>query len=155
LTLIRHAPTAATRRGAFPLDESIDELGDQGARSLGRRWGRVDASWCGPERWALETARALGAEPTIDAELREWDYGAWRGRSIVELEAAEPAAVANWMQDPAATAGGGESLLDLLARVEHWLEASSEDGRRIVAVTHASVIRAAVVAALRAPPLSV
>ena len=56
------------------------------------------------------------------------------------------------MLDPAAAPHGGESLLALLARVARWLEARAGDGGRVVAVTHAGPIRAAVVQVLGAPP---
>ena len=155
LTLVRDAPTSATRRAAFPLDESLDEVTVRATRRLTPRVGHVDAAWCGPAASARETAQALGLTPTIASELDEWDVGSWRGRTIADLHAADPDAVAAWMQDPAAAPHGGESLPDLLARVGRWLDARSMDGRRILAVTHAGAIRAALVHALHAPPEAV
>jgi broad specificity phosphatase PhoE len=152
LTLIRHAPSEATRRSAFPLDEPLDPRGVDEARALAPRLGRFDAAWTGPARRAGETAEALGLTATVAAELDECDFGAWRGRTLAELNAEDPAAVAAWMEDPAAAPHGGESLLALLDRVRGWLGAG--DGSRVVAVTHAGVIRAAVVCALEAPPLA-
>jgi broad specificity phosphatase PhoE len=154
LTLIRHAPSAATRRSAFPLDEPPDARGLDEARGLAARLGRFDAAWSGPALRARQTAEALGLDPTVAPELDECDFGTWRGRTLAELHAEDPAAVAAWMEDPGAAPHGGESLLALLERVGGWLSARAGDGERVVAVTHAGVIRAAVVRALDAPPLA-
>ena len=102
----------------------------------------------------MQTADALGLEATVAAELDECDFGSWRGRTLADLHAEDPDAVAAWMQDPAAAPHGGESLLALLERVRGWLDARAGDGERVAAVTHAGVIRAAVVCALDAPALS-
>ena len=154
LTLIRHAPSAATRRSAFPLDEPPDARGLDEARGLASRLGRFDAAWSGPALRARQTAEALGLDPTVAPELDECDFGTWRGRTLAELHAEDPAAVAAWMEDPAAAPHGGESLLALLERVGGWLSARAGDGSRTVAVTHAGVIRSAVVCALDAPSLA-
>lgn len=152
ITFVRHAATSATRRAAFPLDESIDEKGTRAAQQLARQLGHVDAAWSGPAMCARETARALGIAPTIADELDEWDFGAWRGRTMASIQEADPTSVAAWMQDADAAPHGGESLVHLISRVGRWLDARSEDGRRAVAITHSAVIRAALVYALLAPP---
>ncbi len=53
--------------------------------------------------------------------------------------------------DPSYNAHGGESLLALLARVAALLDEWHPRSGRVAAVTHAAVIKAAVVHALRAP----
>jgi broad specificity phosphatase PhoE len=151
---VRHAPSEATRRSAFPLDEPLDPRGVDEARALAPRLGRFDAGWRSPAARARLTAEALGLTTTVAAELDECDFGSWRGRTLAELHAEDPAAVAAWMEDPAAAPHGGESLLALLERVRGWLEARAGDGGRVVAVTHAGVVRAALVCVLDAPPLA-
>jgi broad specificity phosphatase PhoE len=151
LILIRHAPSEATRRSAFPLDEPLDARALEAARALRPRLDRADVAWTGPAARARQTAGALGLDPTVAPELDECDFGAWRGRTLAELDTEDPVAVAAWIEDPAAAPHGGESLLALLDRVGGWLEARSGDGARTVAVTHAGVIRAALVHALDAP----
>jgi broad specificity phosphatase PhoE len=151
LTLIRHAPSAATRRSAFPLDEPLDARTLEEARALRPRLDRADVAWTGPAARARQTAEALGLDATVAPELDECDFGAWRGRTLAELDTEDPVAVAAWIEDPAAAPHGGESLLALLDRVGGWLDAHSGDGARSVAVTHAGVIRAALVRALDAP----
>lgn len=56
------------------------------------------------------------------------------------------------MTDPAARPHGGESLSALLARVGGWLDAQAALDGRAIAVTHAGVVKAALVYALDAPP---
>jgi len=155
LTLVRHAATSATRRSAFAQDESIDEKGRLAAQRLAPNLGRVDFAWSGPATCARETAQALRIAPTIAEALDEWDFGAWRGRTIASVQEADPSGVLAWTQNPAAAPHGGESLLDLIARVGYWLDARSADGHRAIAVTHSGVIRAALVYALLAPPAAV
>jgi broad specificity phosphatase PhoE len=152
LTLVRHAPSAATRRSAFPLDEPLDERGLAEARALASGVGRADAAWPSPALRALQTAEALGLDATVAPELDECDFGAWRGRTLGELDDEDPVAVAAWIEDPGAAPHGGETLLALLDRVQEWLDRRAGEGGRVVAVTHAGPIRAALVCALDAPP---
>jgi broad specificity phosphatase PhoE len=151
LTLIRHAPSEATRRSAFPVDEPLDARALEEARALRPRLDRADFAWTGPAARARQTAEALGLDATVAPELDECDFGAWRGRTLAELDTEDPVAVAAWIEDPAAAPHGGESLLGLLDRVRGWLDVHAGDGSRVVAVTHAGVIRAALVSALDAP----
>jgi broad specificity phosphatase PhoE len=151
LTLIRHAPSEATRRSAFPLDEPLDARALDEARVLRPRLERVDVAWTGPAARARQTAEALGLDAKIATELDECDFGAWRGRTLAELDEEDPVGVAAWIEDPAAAPHGGESLLAVVDRVRGWLDALGGDGSRVVAVTHAGVIRAALVYALDAP----
>ncbi|HEX4767979.1 MAG TPA: histidine phosphatase family protein [Lichenihabitans sp.] len=154
LLLVCHVATAATRAAAFPNDEPLDDQGQRRLAGLSRRLPRADHALVSPARGAIETAVGLGLQAEIDLGLRDCDYGAWRGRRLDEIGTADPEALAQWLGDPASAPHGGESLLDLIGRVAAWL-----DGRRIVegrtlAVTHAAVIRAAMVHALGAPPHS-
>ncbi|WP_146617958.1 histidine phosphatase family protein, partial [Rhodoplanes serenus] len=60
---------------------------------------------------------------------------------------------AAWRSGPDAAPEGGESLRALLARVGAWLDARMS-ARKLLAVTHPAVVRAAVVHVLAAPPSS-
>jgi broad specificity phosphatase PhoE len=59
--------------------------------------------------------------------------------------------VAAWLRDPAAMPHGGESLASLMERVAAWLDAEKPANRKAILITHPSIIRAAIVHALRAP----
>jgi broad specificity phosphatase PhoE len=103
---------------------------------------------------ASQTAGALQLDATAEAMLRDCDYGRWTGRAFDEVQAQEPEAVAEWLRDPGAAPHGGESILILMERVAAWLDAQGDAEGQIIAVTHASVIRAAVVHAIEATPRS-
>jgi broad specificity phosphatase PhoE len=149
---ICHAATADTRRAAFGgdgplLDGAARRVGDLAAHlPKARAVLRSDA------RCTRETADALGLgeAAAFDAGVADWDFGSWAGRGLADLETADPAALVAWRSDPASAPHGGESLIALLARTRAWLDALDGDGVRI-AVTHPSVIRAAVVCGLEVP----
>ena len=152
LTLICHGPTRATRAAAFPRDEPLEPGAAEAIRALRPRLGRTTRAWTSPALRARETAAALGLAAGVEPLLREGDAGRWAGRQVSAVAAAEPAAFAAWLADPAAAPHGGEPLGDLLARVAGWIEARRDEPGRGVAVTHASVVRAAVLHVLGAPP---
>ncbi len=151
LLLVCHASTRATARAAFPGDEPLDGTGLRRAEALAPRVGagRAVRAVRAAELRCVQTAEALSLRAEPDPALADCDYGRWSGRTLAEIEAAEPEALMTWLTDPAAAPHGGESVIGLLGRVAGWLSAL-EPGRTI-AVTHAPVIRAAVVHALGAP----
>ncbi|MEJ1974842.1 MAG: histidine phosphatase family protein [Acetobacteraceae bacterium] len=154
LELLCHAATSAVRTAAFPADEPLDPQGRQTLAALPRLLRAVDRCWTSPALRARQTAEALQLEAAVEPMLRDCDYGRWTGRTFAAVAAEEPEAVATWLRDPAATLHGGESLLHLMERVAAWLDAQTGMAGRTVAVTHASVIRAAVIHAIGAPPQS-
>jgi broad specificity phosphatase PhoE len=99
-------------------------------------------------------AEAVCAAAFTLSTLRDCDYGDWRGSSFDKVSARDPVAVSKWLSDPAATPHGGESLLSLIERVGEWLEGESAMNRRSIVVTHPTIIRAAIVHAIEAPPKS-
>lgn len=151
LLLIRHASTEAVRRAAFPVDEPLDDSGRRAATALAGRLGRGE-ELCSPALRARETATAAGLDPALEPALDECDFGSWAGRSLAEIHEQDPAGTTAWMTDPSAQPHGGESLLDLLARVGEWMSAQGACDGRAIAVTHAGVVKAAIVHALSAPP---
>jgi len=153
LSLVCHAATAATRAASFPGDEPLEPRALARAAALAPLLGAASAAWTGPEMRCRQTAEALGLAASVAADLRECDYGSWSGRRLAAIEQEHPAAIAAWISDPAAAPHGGESLRDLLARAASWLASIRRDGP-VVAVTHASLIRAIVIEVLAAPPAS-
>ena len=96
---------------------------------------------------AHRTAEALGLTATVEPALRDLDVGRWRGKSLTDIAAGELAA---WIADPDCAEHGGESVAMLVARVEAFL-AIKLAGGHVVAITHAAVLRAALLATLGAP----
>ena len=124
--------------------------GDVGG--AGGAGGRFASAWCAPSSSARQTAGLLGLSAVEVPALADLGVGRWAGRSVADIAESEPATLRAWMTDPAAASHGGESVLDLLSRAGAWLAQVVEPSGRIVAVTHAAVIRAVVVAAIRATP---
>ena len=152
LLLVRHAPTAATRTGAFAADEPIAADGRAGSVALGPHLPPAGMILSSPALRCRQTAEALGLRPRLDPDLAECDFGTWEGRTFAEIAGAHPGLIDGWLADPDAAPHGGESLRAFSTRVAGWL-ASMPGGTAgpVVAFTHAGVIRAAVVRALAAP----
>ncbi|WP_239335397.1 histidine phosphatase family protein [Frankia sp. CiP3] len=147
LTLISHAPTAATRAARFPSDEGVDAGELRRFAVAGVR--RADLVLCDTSLRTRQTADALGlACATADPALRDLDMGDWRGRALAEIPAADLEA---WVGDPAQAPHGGESVAELIGRVGRWLARGARVSGHTIAVTHPAVIRAALVAVLRSP----
>ncbi|MCB8879890.1 histidine phosphatase family protein [Acidisoma cellulosilytica] len=154
LTLIAHAASTATRQASFPLDEGLEPQGWQKAQALAGSLGRVDGAWTAPSLRTRQTAQVLGLVAQMEPALADIDLGAWAGRALAEVAAAEPEGLARWTADPAAAPHSGESVLDLLARVASWLAGLQGQDGRFVAITHAAVIRAVLISVLEADPKS-
>ncbi|MFM0241870.1 histidine phosphatase family protein [Paraburkholderia phytofirmans] len=164
LLLVSHASTAAQRAGRFPADDPLDARGlaEAEARAARLRLAIADnaPAFVSPAACARETAAALGLAASVEAGLADLNYGKWQGRRLADLAAEAPQDIAAWTRDPDAAPHGGESFSQLVKRVGEWLEASSDGAtgrtstrpRDVIAVTHAPVLRAAVVYALGAPP---
>jgi broad specificity phosphatase PhoE len=154
LTLICHASTSAVREVAFPADEPLDPQGHAKASALAGVLRRVDAAWTSPALRATQTATTLQLEAKVNPALRDIDLGYWAGRSFADVQESDPDGIAAWTSQSDAAPHGGESVIALLERISGWLDALKRQDGRIVAVTHAAVIRAAVVLAIDAKPMS-
>ena len=153
ITFISHAPTAAVRRSAFPLDEPIETREVEKLRSIGWIPPRVRQVYAAPEQRTRQTAKALGFDPILSAELKDLNYCSWRGKSLDEMQSTDAQGVVRWLTDVDAAPHGGESIASLLARTERWLTAQNGSGH-ILAFTHPAVIRAAILLTLQAPAQS-
>ncbi|MGW0333752.1 histidine phosphatase family protein [Streptomyces sp. NPDC003011] len=149
----RSSPLLAER---FEDDRPLDQAGWDEVQRVAHDLVPLAAAelrYCSPAPRSRVTGEALGYAPLVQLALRDCDMGRWRGLTLGEAMAREPQAVDTWLTDPRATPHGGESLLDFVSRVGNWLDTRPvEDGGRIVAVAEPSVIRAALVHVLGAPP---
>jgi len=154
LTLICHGSTDALRKAAFPEDEPLDAHGRADAAVLAGHLPSAQRCWTSPELRTRQTAAALQLDAVSLAALRECDYGAWKGQTFDAVLTREPKAMEAWSRDPAAAPHGGESLLNLMDRVAQWLEGEKAGSGQAILVTHATIIRAAIVHAIKAAPES-
>jgi broad specificity phosphatase PhoE len=153
LLLVRHASTDAVRAAAFGADEPLDVRGRIAAAHLAARLPRADVVLASAARRAAETASLAGLVVAGEAP-GECDFGTWSGRTLRSIAESDEAGVRAWMTEPDAAPHGGESLTAMLARVRSWLDALASGDGTAIAITHAGVVKAAVVAALDAPPLA-
>jgi broad specificity phosphatase PhoE len=154
LILICHGSTDAVRKFAFPTDEPLDEQGRTAAAALAAQLPSADRCLTSPELRTRQTAGALKLDATVQPALRECAYGAWTGQSFHDVHARDPQGIAAWLSDPAATPHGGESIQSLMQRVAEWLAGEQAHHRRSIIVTHATIVRAAIVHAIEALPQS-
>jgi broad specificity phosphatase PhoE len=152
LDLLAHGASAATRAARFPDDEALEASAVGAVQRLKGRFRPYANVLTAPARAARETAQALGFDAEVEKALRDCDYGRWRGLASKDVAEREPEAFAAWLGDPAATPHGGESIVSLIERVGAWLTQSSAREGATLAVTHASVVRAAIVTALGVGP---
>lgn len=152
LILLSQAATPAMRQGRFPDDDALDERGRAGIAELRLRLPIVPDAvvLCSPLSGAMETALTLGLQAQACKALSEQDFGEWCGRDLADVAAETPAALQAWLRDPAAVPPGGESFDALLLRVGKWMD-SMREHKTVIAITHASVMRAAVLYALNVP----
>ncbi|ASW02368.1 histidine phosphatase family protein [Paraburkholderia aromaticivorans] len=162
LLMISHASTAAQRAGRFPADDPLDASGlaEAHAKRTCLALAEGTAAYVSPAVCARDTATALGLAASVALGLADMNYGKWHGRRLADLAAEAPQELAAWTRDPGAAPHGGESFSELVKRTAAWLDAlngatdlGSARTRDVIAVTHASVMRAAIVYALGASPV--
>jgi broad specificity phosphatase PhoE len=152
LHLFCSASTSSVSSIAFAADEPLDP---RGRESLSRLCGRLpscDIVLRSPALCAAQTAEGLRLDARAEALLRDCDFGNWAGRSLVDVQAEAPEAVAEWLQNPRAAPHGGESFADVMARVGEWMDSLLAGNGSVLAIAHATVIRAAITYALGADP---
>jgi broad specificity phosphatase PhoE len=150
LDLLAHGASAATRAARFSDDEALEASAVGALKRLKGQLRPYVNVLTAPARAARETAQALGFDAEVEKALRDCDYGRWRGLGSKDVGEREPDAFAAWLGDPTAAPHGGESIADLIERVGAWLAQSLARESATLAVTHASVVRAAIVHVLGA-----
>ncbi|MGW7692197.1 histidine phosphatase family protein [Streptomyces asiaticus] len=161
ITLVAPAVNAALRQVRFD-DAPPDAAGSRRAAAAAVGLPHHDMAFTAPSERCRGTAAALGLDAAVTPELRDLDMGRWRGRSLDEVGQEAPEEVAGWLSDPAAAPHGGETLLELVARIGAWLDARREDpapaappaparAAQLLAVVEPAVVRAALVHALGLP----
>ncbi|WP_199552666.1 histidine phosphatase family protein [Streptomyces sp. N35] len=156
VTLIAAARSSSLLTERFDDDRPLDQAGWHELQLAAHTlvpYGRAELRYCSPTPRSRATGDALGFAPMAQPMLSDCDMGRWRGRTLSEVTAREPAAVDAWLGDPRSAPHGGESLLAFISRVGRWLDTRPVgDGSSIVAVAEPGVVRAALVYALKAPP---
>ncbi|MER5373301.1 histidine phosphatase family protein [Streptomyces sp. NPDC002553] len=109
------------------------------------------AALMSPSVGSALVATALGLQAAVEPALRDLDYGAWCGRTVADVVAAEPYGYSRWLTDPDAAPHGGETTRRLCERIGCWLDSLPPDTPRTLAIVEAPVMQAVLVHALSAP----
>jgi probable phosphoglycerate mutase len=157
LYLVRHGRTAANASGLLlgRLDPDLDEVGRQQATAVAAAVvaesagiGRVVTSpLARTRRTAAVVADLAGVPVEVDERWIELDYGELDGTPLTDVPRET---WARWRSDVRFAPPGGESLVDLRARVDPALaelaaRADDDDAAGdVVVVSHVSPIKAAV-----------
>ncbi|MEU0370953.1 histidine phosphatase family protein [Streptomyces sp. NPDC006283] len=156
VTLVAAARTSSLLTERFDDDRPLDQAGWHEVQLAAHALVPLSAAelrYCSPTARSRATGDALGFAPLAQPALRDCDMGRWRGLTLAEVTAREPAAVDAWLADPRSAPHGGEPLLAFISRIGGWLDTRPADAAgSIVAVTEPAVVRAAFVYALRAHP---
>ena len=152
LHLMVPALTPGARRGVVGAGDGLDEHGRTAVLHRAHPWPDALKATCAPDRPCVQTAALVGLRAEVDPRVRDWDLGAWTGRSLTEIATTSPQALEQWSGDPDFAGHGGESLHELLSRVTDWLDSLDAAGHpRLITVAPAAVVRAMVVSVLDAP----
>lgn len=153
LWLIRHGETEWTATGQHTgrTDIPLTALGRRQATALGRRLAdRVfDLVLVSPLTRAMETCRIAGfgdgAKPTDD--LREWDYGAYEGRTTADIRTEVPGWTI-WTHG----LPGGETIEQVAERVGSVIGQATAAGGDVALFAHGHVLRVLAACWLSLPP---
>lgn len=158
--LIRHGQTewAAAGRHTGRTDIPLTPVGEEQAAALLPFVSTLTPGLelCSPLSRARDTARLAGLDAEADADLLEWDYGAWEGRTTAEIRATtgDPRWLV-WDNPVPPGETPGEQLGDVGARVDRVLARCAPvlaNGADCVLVAHAHVLRILTARWLGLPP---
>lgn len=165
ITYIAHGSTLYTEENRICDKESHPPLNEQGqeeseliAQWIVRRSPRIDNIYTGASLSCIQTAQYIAKEYdmdfTIKPELKNQEFGCWKGLSYDEIEKRFPQQLQKYHDLTSSFAPeGGETLLEFDARVDETINKIIEENisKRIIIVTHSNFIRAAIRNALEIP----
>lgn len=159
---VRHAPVTSHDGRIYGQGDVPANVSDRAAFAALARLLPTGAIWVTSHlRRTQETAQAVADAghwvPTliIEPDLAEQDFGAWQGLRWSELpQVRGGAAHSFWVAPAHQTPPGGESFLDVIARVGRAIArlGTAHVGRDLIVVGHGGSIRAALALALEIPP---
>ena len=162
LIFVRHGHSSHTEKGLVAGGDGADpELSDLGLReadataeliaSPPSSWGLalsnpvvISSDMLRTKQTAEIIARKLGAQTKIDSRIREIFFGEWNGLNNSELFGKDPELLKAWRGSLDFKPAGGESIEDLIARTEPFVEElrSLYPGQTVVVVSHMMPTRA-------------
>lgn len=156
LTFLCASATASSRIGAFAAPaEPLDDGGARKAAAFRLQGPRPDFVFTSPSLAAIETAKAIGIDASIEPKVADIRFGEWSGRTLQEVEHLTAAALMTWLADPVMATPGGEAMTELVSRVGAWMNLHVVASQSLLVISHAAVMRAAIAHALSAPIASI
>jgi broad specificity phosphatase PhoE len=141
LVAVRHGATAwsgalrHTGRSDLDLEpEGREQAEEVGRRLAGHRFARVLVSPLVRARHTSRLAGFPGAE--VDEDLREWDYGAYEGRTTAEIQAQRPG-WSLWRDG----VPGGETLEEVAARADRVIATVRSTEGDVLVFAHGHILR--------------
>ncbi|HVT00064.1 MAG TPA: histidine phosphatase family protein [Solirubrobacterales bacterium] len=148
--MARHGRTADNAEGRIlgRGDPPLDAVGERQAHELAASlFSRPPAAiWASPLRRARATAAIVAEktalEPVVLADLIESKRGAWEGRLLADIRAADPSGYAAFLRGEDDFAfPGGESVAEQRKRAWSAISRIAEGAMPALAVAHAGTIR--------------
>ncbi len=149
ILLVRHGVTPLTEAGRLDgrggLDPSLSARGREQAAHAGRLVAELvgaaivtvtTSSLARARETGTAVADALGVEAVVDADWDEQNFGDWDGASMAELARSDRLALGHLRVDPGYARPGGESHVELQARVLRAFAARVAAGGVQVVVAH-------------------
>jgi broad specificity phosphatase PhoE len=155
LWLVRHGETEWARLGRHTgrTDVPLTETGREQAGTLGRRLGlhAFDLVLTSPLARAAETAAlaGFGDAAIVDADLREWDYGALEGRLTADIQVDYPdwsIWTGPWPE--------GETVEQVGARADRVIARARTVDGDVLIFAHGHLLRVLAARWLKLPPAS-
>jgi probable phosphoglycerate mutase len=153
LWLLRHGETEWSRSGRHTgrTDLPLTAEGEREAKALGRRLaGRMfSLVLTSPLRRAWDTCRLAGYGASARAldDLREWDYGAYEGRTSDEIRRETPGWTLWTGESP-----GGESADEVARRARRAIAEAERAGGEVALFAHGHLLRVLAACWLGLPP---
>jgi probable phosphoglycerate mutase len=154
VVMLRHGVTDHTVKKLFSglggTDPGLTDLGREQARRAAARLakrGPIDAIISSPLRRTRETAEVVAEELGLDVELEggfaEAHFGEWEGLAFPDVMERWPDDTRSWLDSPAFSPPGGESLDAVSERVDEARQRLLRDypGQTVVVVSHVTPIK--------------
>ena len=160
--LVRHGETELNRKDCFrgASDVDLNELGKKQAEEVGEGFKNIklDAVLSSPMKRAWYTAECIARRKDMpirpEPAFRNIDLGPWNGKPKEEVKKNHPELWKIWLTHPESlTIEGAESLRDVQKRAwSRLLELKDEfAGKKVLIVTHTTVIKPVLAAAMNIP----
>ena len=153
VVLVRHGETEWSRDGRHTgrTDVPLTDRGREQAREVGRalsgmRFALVVVSPLGRARETLGLAGLRGPAEVCD-DLREWDYGAYEGRTTPEIRAERPGW---WLWRDGVV--GGETLEEVGRRADRVIGVLGRVEGDVALVAHGHILRVLAARWIEQPP---